>query len=105
MFHRLTSQSAKKCNTYHYYQIFSCNVVALQLPRRNNLFSDEVAQFYPIQELPQSIRRCNHLIEERSKIEDMIEEMKLNLRLKEKFGRHLNIVSEEIREAVLYPRP
>jgi len=45
------------------------------------------------------------LIEERSKIEDMIEEMKLNLRLKEKFGRHLNIVSEEIREAVLYPRP
>ena len=70
-----------KCETYRYSQIFSCNAVVSQLPQHNILFSDEFAQSHPIQELPQLNLRCNNLIEEHSKIEGMIEEMKLNLRL------------------------
>ena len=56
----------------------------LQLPQHNNVFSDEVAQLHPIQELPQLIRHRIHLIEERPKIEGTIEEKKLNLHLRKK---------------------
>ena len=75
----------------------------LQLLQHNSVFSYEVAQLHPIQELLQLIRRRNHLIEARPKIEGTIEETKSDLHLKEKFEKHWK-VREQMSETVLLSR-